>query len=79
MSTGYQIYDQRATYFITCTIVDWVDVFTRNIYRDIVIDSLKFCIEQKGLRVYGYVIMTNHVHMIVASSTGKLSDTIRDF
>jgi REP element-mobilizing transposase RayT len=79
MSTGYQIDDQYGMYFITCTIVDWVDVFTRRLYRDIIIDSLQFCIGQKGLKVYGYVIMSNHLHLIVASATGKLSDTIRDF
>lgn len=78
MSTGYQIYDQHGMYFITPTIVDWVDIFTRKSYRDIVVDSLQFCIANKGLKVYGYVIMSNHVHLIVASSTGKLSDTVRD-
>jgi REP element-mobilizing transposase RayT len=79
MSTGYQIKDQYATHFITPTIVDWVDVFTRKIYRDIMIDSLTFCIRERGLKLYGYVIMTNHLHLIVRSEAGKLSDTIRDF
>lgn len=79
MSTGYQIYDQHRIYFLTFTIVDWVDVFTRKIYRDVIMNSLKYCIEEKGLRVYGYVVMSNHMHMIAASDTGKLSDTIRDF
>ena len=79
MSTGYQIYDQYRLYFLTFTIVDWVDVFTRKVYRDIVIDSLRFCIAEKELEVYGFVIMSNHVHIIARSRCGKLSDTIRDF
>lgn len=79
MSTGYQIRDQSAMHFITNTVVDWVDVFTRQRYRDIIIDSLNFCITQKGLEVYGYVIMSNHLHMILRSKTANLSDTIRDF
>jgi len=78
MSTGYQIDDQNGMYFLTFTVVDWVDVFSRKTYRDIVMDSLLFCINEKGLKVYAYVIMTNHVHIIVHSTTGKLSDTIRD-
>lgn len=78
MSTGYQIDDQFATYFLTLSVVDWVDIFTRSRYRDIIIDSFDYCIREKGLRVYGYVIMTNHVHVIANSSAGKLSDTIRD-
>ena len=79
MSTDYQIEDQFATHFITPTIVDWVDVFTRKAYRDIVMDSLSYCIKHKGLILYGYVIMTNHLHLLVRSEPGKLSDTIRDF
>lgn len=79
MSTGYQITDQSAIYFVTHTVVDWVDVFTRKIYRDIVIDSLRHCCEQKGLKIYGYVIMSNHIHLIVQSETGNLSNTIRSY
>jgi REP element-mobilizing transposase RayT len=79
MSSGYQIRDQFAAHFITPAIVDWVDIFTRKIYRDIVVDSLNFCISHKALNVYGYVIMTNHLHLIVKSENGTLSNTIRDF
>jgi len=79
MSTGYQIHDQSALYFLTFTIVDWGDVFTRKTYRDIVTESLNYCAQHKSLKIYGYVIMTNHVHLMAASSSGALSDTIRDF
>jgi REP element-mobilizing transposase RayT len=79
MSSGYQIRDQHAMHFITPAIVDWVDVLTRNTYRDIIISSLNHCIKYKELNVYGYVIMTNHLHLIVKSRNGTLSDTIRDF
>jgi len=79
VSTGYQIDDQFGTYFITPIIVDWVDVFTRKIYRDIIINCLDFCIKEKALNVYGYVIMSNHLHLIVRSTNGSLSNTIRDF
>ena len=79
MGDSYQIKDQEGLYFITCQVVGWVDIFSRRIYRDIVIDSLDYCRKRKGLQLYAYVIMTNHVHMIVRSRTGSLSDTIRDF
>ena len=78
MSTGYQIDDQFATHFITATIVDWIDLFSRKVYRDIIIDSLNYCAREKQLVIYGYVIMTNHIHIIVRSNNGKLSDTLRD-
>jgi REP element-mobilizing transposase RayT len=78
MSTGYQINDQEGLYYLTFQIVDWIDVFTRQIYRDIIIDSFKYAIENKGLDIFAYIIMSNHVHLIAQSSNGKLSDTIRD-
>jgi REP element-mobilizing transposase RayT len=78
MSTGYQINDQEGLYYLTFQIVDWIDVFTRQVYRDIIIDSLKYAIENKGLDIFAYVIMLNHIHLIAQSSNGKLSDTIRD-
>ncbi len=78
MSTGYQIKDQQALYYLTLQIVDWIDIFTRQNYRDIFLDSLRFCQQNKGLQVFGYVIMSNHVHLIVNSPDGELSAIIRD-
>lgn len=79
MKEGYVIRDQSLPHFITATVVDWIDVFTRQTYRDIVIDCLDYCIKNKGMILYGYVIMSNHIHLIVQSEDGKLSDLIRDF
>jgi REP element-mobilizing transposase RayT len=78
MSTGYQIKDQNALYFLTFQIVDWIDIFTRKIYKDILIDSFKYSINNKGFQLFAYVIMSNHVHIIAQSSKGRLSDNIRD-
>jgi len=79
MKEGYVIRDQNLPHFITATVVDWIDVFTRQTYRDIVIESLDYCIKNKGMILYGYVIMSNHIHFIIQSEEGKLSDLIRDF
>lgn len=79
MKEGYIIRDQEKAHFITATVVDWIDVFTRKSYRDCIIDCLDFCIKNKGMILYGHVIMNNHIHMIIQSSDGKLSDLIRDF
>ena len=79
MKEGYIIRDQTKAHFITATIVDWIDVFTRQRYCDIVMNCFEYCIKNKGMLLYGYVIMSNHIHMIVQSETGKLSDLVRDF
>ena len=48
MSTKYRFADKAAVYFTTSTVVGWADVFTRDIYRDIVLDSLRFCQQNKA-------------------------------
>ena len=66
--------------FITATVVDWVDVFTRPQYKQIVVDSLEYCHANKGLIVHAWVLMTNHLHMIVSTDkTDDLSNILRDF
>ena len=79
MPIGYQIVNQDETYFLTFTVINWIDVFSRQRYRDIIIESLKFCQQNKGLEVYAFVIMTNHIHLVVRCPNGNLSATIRDF
>ncbi len=79
MTAGYQIHDQSLTYFLTFQVIDWVDVFTRKIYRDIVTDSLDYCRREKSLKIWAYVIMSNHVHVIFEARNSNLSDIIRDF
>ena len=75
----YVITDQNACYFLTFTVVDWVDVFIRPVYKQIIVDSLNFCIDQKGLIVFSWCLMTNHLHLIVEAKEGyKLSHIIRD-
>ena len=70
----------REVYFVTDTVVDWVDIFTRPIYRHIIIESLQYCQKEKELLIYAWVLMTNHMHMIVGSrGENKVSDILRDF
>lgn len=76
---GYRIGDENAPYFITMTVVGWVDVFTRKKYRDIIIESLKYCQQNKGLELFAYVIMSNHIHMIARTPEKNITDFIRDF
>ena len=78
MSTGYQIKDQSGLHYLTFQVVDWVDIFTRKIYKDIVIDSFKYMIANKGFQLFAYVIMSNHIHLIAQSIDGKLSENVRD-
>ncbi|HTN22228.1 MAG TPA: transposase [Pelobium sp.] len=79
MALTYRIYDQKGVYFITCTVNQWVDVFTRKDYVDILLESLRYCQKNKGLEVFSWVVMTNHIHLIISTKKDNLSDIIRDF
>jgi putative transposase len=76
----YKIQGQDRLHFVTLTVVDWVDVFIRKRYKDIIIESLQYCQANKGLQVFAYVIMSSHLHLIVKTEgKNELSDVLRDF
>lgn len=79
MGRKYSFRDNRQLYFVTFTVVHWIDVFIREEYRKVLYDSIKYCQANKGLEVYGYCIMTSHVHLIIGTENGVLSDIVRDF
>ena len=66
------------SYFITFTVVGWIDVFTRRDYCDIVIKNLKYCQQHKGMELYAYVIMPSHIHLVARHKEGKLNEIVRD-
>lgn len=70
--------DQGAVHFVTFTVHQWVDVFSRSIYIEELINDLRFCQKNKGLEIYAWVVMTNHCHFILRASHKNLSDIIRD-
>lgn len=81
MGFKYAIRSDRL-HFLTHTVVDWVDVFTRKELALVVVDSLNFCVENKGLEVYAWCLMPSHLHMISAGIEGdkdSLSRIMRDF
>jgi REP element-mobilizing transposase RayT len=76
---GYKLNNPEGIYFITFAVVEWIDVFTRREYAEIVVDSLNFCIQNKGLEIYAWCLMPNHVHLICAARPSfNLSDILRD-
>ena len=79
MSEKYKVRNPKGLYHVTITTVGWVDIFIRPPYKDFIIDSLKFCQENKGLNIHAWVIMSSHMHMIVSTEKEELQNIIRDF
>ncbi len=80
MSRKYKFHNPDGLYFVTFAVQGWVDVFTRNEYKDILVDNLAYCQKEKGLEIFAWCIMSNHVHLIAkAEGNYSLSDILRDF
>ncbi len=78
MSEKYKFRNPEGIYFVTSTIVEWIDLFTRKEIKYIIVDSLKYCQEEKQLVIHAWCLMPSHLHMIV-SSKNNLSGIFRDF
>ncbi len=79
MSRKYKIKNQEKLYFVIFTVINWIDIFIRNEYRNVFLESVRFCQKNKGLQVFAWCIMTSHIHMILGTGgENKLENIIRD-
>jgi putative transposase len=79
MSSKYKVGEDAIPHFVTFSVVGWVDVFSRELYKELLVESLQHCQEHKGMALHAWIIMTNHVHLILSSNSNKLQDIVRDF
>ena len=78
MSKKYKFGYNDKLHFVTFSVTNWIDLFIRTEYKTILLDSIKFCQQNKDLEVYAYCVMTSHVHLIIGSKGKALSDIMRD-
>jgi REP element-mobilizing transposase RayT len=71
MSRNYKFHNPEGVYFVSFAVIDWVDVFTRNEYKNIILDSLRYCQQEKGMEIFAWCIITNHVHLVFRSVNGE--------
>ena len=79
MSERYKVIDNTVPTFLTLTLIDWIDLFVKPKYTEILDDALNYCHDKKGLRIHAYVYMTSHIHLIVTSVQDPIQNIIRDF
>jgi putative transposase len=80
VGSRYTINKDSNAFFLTMTVIDWIDVFTRKNHKIAIVESLIYCQQNKGLNIFGWCLMTNHLHLIVSANENiNLSDIIRDF
>ena len=56
MSSKYKFHDPDKLYFVSFAVVYWIDLFVRNEYKDILLESWRYCQSHKGLELYGWCI-----------------------
>jgi len=74
------ISEQRACYYLTFYVVDGIDVFIRPVFKQIIVESLNYFTEKKGLTIHAWCLMTNHLHLMAqAEQDYSLSLLANDF
>ncbi|MGM0589612.1 MAG: REP-associated tyrosine transposase [Bacteroidota bacterium] len=79
MSRNYKFWNQSYPFFISYAVINWIDLFVRRPYCEVLLDSWRFCQAEKGLVIHAWGIMPSHVHLILSSADSDLSGIIRDF
>lgn len=78
--SSWKVHPDIGLYFCTSSIVDWYPIFTESRFFEVISESLSYCRHHKGLQIHAYVIMLNHLHLIISSNPGvTVSDHMRDF
>ncbi|MBL7135804.1 MAG: transposase [Candidatus Marinimicrobia bacterium] len=63
----YRVFESDYPYSITCTVIDWLDLIKHDVIKQIIIDSLRFLRDEKVIKIFAFVIMHNHLHLILSS------------
>lgn len=79
MSRNYKFHNKSGLYFVSFATVNWIDVFTRQVYFNVLVDSIDYCRKEKGMELYCYCFMQSHIHLIFRSSNNQPSELLRDF
>jgi len=80
MSRNYKFHNPEGAYFISFAVVEWIDVFTRNEYKDILLERLSYSQQNKGMEVYAWCLTTNHIHLVFKSiGENKPENLLGDF
>ncbi|MDR9366003.1 MAG: transposase [Balneolaceae bacterium] len=78
MSRKYKIRDQTYPHFVSFAVINWIDLFVRPAYREILLESISYCQKEKGLILHAWCIMPSHVHLIMSTEKDPMQNILRD-
>ncbi len=73
----YKIFTDIFPHFFTCTVIEWLPLFNNPFIANILLDSMRYLQIEQRLKIYAYVILENHLHIIASSE--NLSKEMGDF
>ena len=79
MSRKYKFHNKEGLYFVSFATVYWIDVFTRQVYFNVLADSIDYCRVNKGMELFAYCFMPNHIHFVFSSANDQPMELLRDF
>jgi REP element-mobilizing transposase RayT len=79
MSRKFKIRNQNYPHFVSFAVVNWIDLFVRRKYNNILLNSLEYCQKEKGLIIYSWCIMPSHIHLIIGTDNELMEGILRDF
>lgn len=79
MSRKYKFHNKRGLYFVSFATVYWLDVFTRQVYFNVLAESVNYCRLEKGMELYAYCFMPSHIHFIFRSSNEQPTELLQAF
>ncbi len=79
MSRKYKFHNKLGLYFVSFATIYWLDVFTRQVYLDVLANSVSYCRAEKGMELYAYCFMPSHVHFVFRSTNEQPAELLRDF
>ena len=79
MSRNYKFHNKNGLYFVSFATVNWIDVFTRQLYFNVLAESIDYCRAEKGMELFAYCFMPSHVHLLFRSENEDPSGLLRDF
>ncbi|WP_440810939.1 REP-associated tyrosine transposase [Pseudomonas syringae] len=76
----YTITEPEKPHFLTCTVVEWLPLFTRPALVDILLNAWRYQQAHQGLQLFGYVVMENHLHFVAqAPALDKCVSSFKSF
>ena len=82
MSRKYKFRDAHGLYFVSFPVIGWIDIFTREVYCQLFVESLAYCRMYLGMEIYAWCIMLSHVHIIFRAKEtdpGNLLKSLKGF